>query len=116
VIEGTVVIQLLRNHSLVIPAGGAWPGLEHLPAHLVAHLKPVAAMNVPGARTVPSGEEDRSAAVALITAQALSAVGSVSDRFAFAERMGIPFRKMNQSTGARVINTARETFTKFLNL
>lgn len=115
VVEGVVVIQLMRGRSLVIPAGGAWPGLEQLPEHVLEYLQPIDASNTPGTITEPSGETDRQAALALVIAQGLSAVGTIAERIRFAEQLNIPIRTMNQFTGSGMIGVQRESFSKAVN-
>lgn len=112
VVEGVVVIHLARNRSIVIPAGGAWPGLAHLSETLIAHLKPRSSSCLPQTRTEPDDEAGRGAAIALVLAQALTAVGPLQERFTFASEYGLPLREVNQRTAGQAIGTTRESFSK----
>jgi len=112
VIEGVVVIHLARYRSIVIPAGGAWPGLDHLPETLAEYLKPQSSTCFPDTITLPDNETGRKAAIALVLAQALTAVGSLLERLKFASDFGLPLKKVNQQTAGYSIGTTRESFSK----
>ncbi len=115
VLEGLVVVQLEQNRSLIIPAGGSWPGLQFLPEPLAAYLKPVATMKIPGTRLFPLGDKGHPAAVALVTAQALTTVGSLAERCELAEQLHIPIREVHQATGAAVVGADEWAFATALN-
>jgi len=116
VVQGLVVVQAATNMTLVIPAGGAWPGIEQLSPTLRAHLDPRSSTQAPN--TVFSyglDEADQPAAQALVLVQALTSMGTVSERLALAERLQIPVRNMNRRTCASVLGTTRVHLSKVLN-
>ena len=115
VTEGLVVILLERQRSLVIPAGGAWPGLEHLPEAMRLHLKPVGSRRVLGTVTEPDDAAGRPAALALIMAQALTAVGHLAERIQYAGTTDLQLRKSHQATAALALGTTRETYAKLIH-
>jgi len=110
VTAGTVVVHLARSRSIVIPAGGGWPGLHPLPTELAVSLAPKRTSCLPGTHTEPDDEAGRPAALALVLAQALTAVGTLSERLRLAEALGMPLRSINQTTAGLVIGTTRESF------
>lgn len=116
VVQGLVVVQAATNMTLVIPAGGAWPGIEQLSPTLRAHLEPKSSTQAPD--TVFSyglDEADQPAAQALVLVQALTSLGTVSERLALAKRLQIPVRNMNRRTCASVLGTTRVHLSKVLN-
>lgn len=59
-----------------------------------------------------AGQELAPAALALIMAQMLAAVGRRLERLLFADSMGLQLRANNQATGALALGINRETYTK----
>jgi len=116
VVQGLVVVQSATNMALVIPAGGAWPGVQRLSPTLLAHLEPRSATQVPDT-VVAYGldEADQPSAQALVLVQALTSLGTVAERLALAERLQIPVRKMNRRTCASVLGTTRVHLSKVLS-
>lgn len=106
---GTVVFFRLGPGTLVIPTGGAWPGLDNLPEPLIEHLQLYYSVRTPDALITPGlSAADLPAAKALVTAQALTSIGSALARLHLAEQLGIPMRDMNRTTAGGVIRTVRE--------
>jgi len=93
VTEGLVVVHLARHRSIVIPAGGDWPGLEQLRVALAAYLNPERSSCFPGTSMEPGDDTGRKAAVALVLGQALTALGSLSERMKLAPTSASPSRR-----------------------
>lgn len=116
VLSGAVIVLLQSPNTVVIPAGGGWPGLTQLPGSILDHLKPNGSLITPGT-TWQSGlpEADLPAAQALVLAQALTSVGFISERLQVAEHMGFRLEDMPRGTTAALISTARAYVIKALS-
>ena len=116
VLDGMVIVMLQSSNTVIIPAGGGWPGLSQLPEPVRAHMKPNGSVVTPG--TVwKSGlpNRDLPAAQALVLAQALTTVGFISERLHLAEQVGLHWKEMSRETAAGLMGTCREYITTTLS-
>jgi hypothetical protein len=114
VLIGFVVICTATNESLLVPAGGCWPGLANISATLSNYLKPVGTTQTPDTRvSFHVSAAAIEGGVACLLVQALTRIGLLGERIRFAENY-VQFEEMNQATAAGVVGTSRETLSQAL--
>lgn len=110
--SGIVTVHGGGSHSIVLPAGASWPGLNHLPKHLDQLLMPTSSQHTSGASFTfeQLTERERALAVALIESQLLRQ-GLISQRI----RRVPNASRTNQQTLAAILGCTRESVSKAIN-
>ena len=106
VTAGLVTVATAHGFSLVIPAGGCWPGL--LPEPLSSHVQAAETYLSQEAATRPATEDETCHGRALVTAQALTGVGTLAARRALLLRLAAP---MNTTAAALCVGSTRPAFS-----
>lgn len=106
VISGLATIATVHGFSVVIPAGGCWPGALLEP--LASHVQAAESFLSQEAETRPATLAERQQGIALVTAQALTGIGTLSSRKALLGRLALP---MNTSTAALCVGSTRPAFS-----
>ncbi|GGR17239.1 hypothetical protein [Deinococcus ruber] len=105
--QGMAVIATLHGYSVVIPTHGTWPG--PLEDALSRHVQAAEVFLTPNALYRAATEQEQQQGVALVTAQALSSVGTLHERTLLLDRLSGP---MNQTTRALCVGSTRTAVNK----
>ena len=111
VLTGFVVISTASNATLLVTAGGCWPGVDNLSAELLAHLQPVAASVTPGTKTSPHVSPAAiEGGLACLLVQALTSFGELSFRLELGRRY-LLLDEISRTTVAGVLGVSRESLS-----
>ena len=106
VVSGLVTVATAHGFSVVIPTGGCWPGTLSEP--LASHVRAAESFQSEEAVTRPASVEEQAQGNALVTAQALTSIGSLISRKTLLQRLALP---MNTSTAALCVGSTRPAFS-----
>ena len=106
VVSGLVTVATAHGFSLVIPAGGCWPGA--LPEPLASHVRAAETFLSEEAETRLATQDEQTHGIALVTAQALTGIGPLISRKSLLQRLAAP---MNTNTAAMCVGSTRPAFS-----
>jgi hypothetical protein len=106
VVSGLATVATAHGFSIVIPAGGCWPGTLSEP--LASHVQAAEVFLSQEATTRPATQDEQAHGTALVTAQALTSIGTLISRKSLLQRLAAP---MNTTTAALCVGSTRPAFS-----
>jgi hypothetical protein len=106
VMSGLATVATAHGFSVVIPTGGCWPGALSEP--LASHVRAAETFLSQEATIRPATHDEQTHGTALVTAQALTSIGTLISRKFLLQQLAAP---MNTSTAALCVGSTRPAFS-----